>query len=156
MDALSLLKQDHEKVKKLVRQVEESSDRATAQREELFGTIVEELTVHERIEEEIFYPALQKHEKAKELVLESYVEHGVVDDLLDQISTIETGDDKWMPTFKVFRENLEHHMKEEEDELFPKTKSIFSSEKLEDLGARMAELKERAQHERMEEAKEEV
>ena len=155
MDALSLLKQDHEKVKGLIKQVEETSDRATKQREELFQTIVDELTVHERIEEEIFYPTVQKHEKAKDLILESYVEHGVVDDLLDQISTIETGDEKWMPSFKVFKENLEHHMKEEEGELFPKVESIFSKDQLTKMGEQMAALKEQAQQELMQEATEE-
>lgn len=155
MDALSLLKQDHEKVKGLIKQVEETSDRATKQREQLFQTIVDELTVHERIEEEIFYPTVQKHEKAKDLILESYVEHGVVDDLLDQISTIETGDEKWMPSFKVFKENLEHHMKEEEGELFPKVESIFSKDQLTKMGEQMAALKEQAQQELMQEATEE-
>jgi hemerythrin-like domain-containing protein len=156
MDALSLLKDDHEKVKKLVKEVEGTTARSTKQRGELFQTIVDELTVHERIEEEIFYPTLQKHEKAKELVLESYVEHGVVDDLLDEISTVDVGDERWLPAFKVFRENLEHHIEEEEKELFPKTKSIFSEEQLVTLGAEMAALKEQAQMELIEEATEEV
>ena len=155
MDALSLLRSDHQKVKSLVKQVEDSGDRATKQREELFQTIVDELTVHERIEEEIFYPNVQKHEKAKALVLESYVEHGVVDDLLDEISTIDTGDEKWMPAFKVFKENLEHHIKEEEDELFPKVESLFSSDQLGKMGEQMTALKEQAQQELMEEATQE-
>jgi hemerythrin-like domain-containing protein len=155
MDALSLLRSDHQKVKGLVKQVEDSGDRATKQREELFQTIVDELTVHERIEEEIFYPNVQKHEKAKALVLESYVEHGVVDDLLDEISTIDTGDEKWMPAFKVFKENLEHHIKEEEDELFPKVESLFSSDQLGKMGDQMTALKEQAQQELMEEATQE-
>jgi hemerythrin-like domain-containing protein len=154
MDALTLLKQDHEKVKGMIKQIEETDGRSTGKREELFQTVVDELTVHERIEEEIFYPALQKHEKAKDLVLESYVEHGVVEDLLDEISTIEVGDDKWMPTFKVFRENLEHHIKEEEGELFPKTEQIFSKQQLEKLGEQMLALKEQAQQELMEEVEE--
>src|SRR5919197_1143226 len=156
MDAISLLRQDHRKVKGMVEEVEETGRRSTKQREELFQTIVDELTVHERIEEEIFYPSVQKHEMAKDLVLESYIEHGVVDDLLDEISTIETGDEMWMPAFKVFRENLEHHIKEEEDELFPRTERIFSKEQLEELGEQMAALKERAHAELMKEATEEV
>jgi hemerythrin-like domain-containing protein len=156
MDAVSLLKEDHDNVKDLIKLIEDTTGRATKQRAETFQTIVDELTVHERIEEEIFYPALRSHEKAKELVLESYIEHGVVDDLLDEISTIETGDELWMPAFKVFRENLEHHIKEEEDELFPKTEQIFSREQLERLGEEMAALKERAQTELMKEATEEV
>ena len=155
MNALELLKQDHEKVKGLIKQVEGTDGRSTSKREELFQTIVDELTVHERIEEEIFYPAVQKHEKAKDLILESYVEHGVVDDLLDQISTIEVRDEKWLPAFKVLKENLEHHIKEEEDELFPKVRSIFSEDQLTKMGEQMTALKEQAQQELMEEATEE-
>jgi hemerythrin superfamily protein len=155
MDAISLLKQDHEKVKGIIKQVEETDGRSSSKREELFQTIVDELTVHERIEEEIFYPTVQKHEKAKELILESYVEHGVVDDLLDEISTIETSDEKWMAAFKVFKENLEHHIQEEEGELFPKVQEIFKEDQLSKMGEQMMTLKEQAQQELMEEATEE-
>ena len=153
MDALSLLKLDHDKVKGVIAQIEETTARATKKREELFQGLVDDLTVHERIEEEIFYPTVGKHEKAKDIVLESYVEHEVVDDLTDEISTLEADDDKWLPTFKVFKENLEHHIKEEEDELFPKVREIFSKEELEEMGGQMAALKEQAQQELMEEAR---
>ena len=153
MDALSLLKLDHDKVKGVITQIEETTARATKKREELFQGLVDDLTVHERIEEEIFYPTVGKHEKAKDIVLESYVEHEVVDDLTDEISTLEADDDKWLPTFKVFKENLEHHITEEEDELFPKVREIFSKEELQEIGGQMAALKEQAQQELMEEAR---
>jgi hemerythrin-like domain-containing protein len=151
MDALSLLKEDHQRVRKLVREVEGTTARSMKERGALFQAILDELAVHERIEEEVFYPKLEKHEKAKELVLGSCVEHDVVDDLLDEISMIEVGDDRWLRAFKVFRENLEHLIEEEEQELFPKTKTIFSEEQLAYLGAEMAALKEQAQMERTEE-----
>ena len=122
MDALSLLKQDHDKAKEVIKEIESTNERAAKRRGELFQGLVDDLTVHERIEEEIFYPALQKHPNAKDLVLEAYVEHGVVDTLLDEISTIDASDEKWMPTFKVFKENLEHHIEEEEGELFPQAR----------------------------------
>jgi len=153
MDALSLLKLDHDKVKGVITQIEETTARATKKREELFQGLVDDLTVHERIEEEIFYPTVGKHEKAKDIVLESYVEHEVVDDLTDEISTLEAADEKWLPTFKVFKENLEHHITEEEDELFPKVREIFSKEELQEIGGQMAALKEQAQQELMEEAR---
>ena len=155
MNALGLLKQDHDKAKEVIEQIESTGERAVKRRGELFQGLVDDLTVHERIEEEIFYPALQKHPNAKDLVLEAYVEHGVVDTLLDEISTIDAGDEKWMSTFKVFKENLEHHIEEEEGELFKKTKTAFSDQQLEDLGAQMAALKEQAQQELMEEARKE-
>ena len=153
MDGLSLLKEDHDKAKEAIRKIEGTNDRATKEREELFQALVGDLAVHERIEEAIFYPALEDQPKTKDLILESYVEHDVVDTLTDEISTIEAGDEKWLPTFKVFKENLEHHIKEEEEELFPKVKDIFSREQLEDLGNKMAALKEVAQQELMEEAR---
>ena len=156
MDGLSLLKQDHHKAKEAIKNIEKTSDQATKERGELFQSLVDDLTVHERIEEEIFYPALEEQPKTKDLILESYVEHNVVDELTDEISTIELGDEKWLPTFKVFKENLEHHIKEEEEELFPKVKEIFSKDQLEDLGAKMAALKEQAQQELMQEATEEA
>ena len=87
MNALSLLKQDHDKAKEVIEQIESTGEGAVKRRGELFQGLVDDLTVHERIEEEIFYPALQKHPNAKDLVLEAYVEHGVVDTLLDEIST---------------------------------------------------------------------
>ena len=155
MNALSLLKQDHDKAKEVIEQIESTGERAVKRCGELFQGLVDDLTVHERIEEEIFYPALQKHPNAKDLVLEAYVEHGVVDTLLDEISTIDAGDEKWMSTFKVFKENLEHHIEEEEGQLFKKTKTAFSDQQLEDLGAQMAALKEQAQQELIEEASKE-
>ncbi|HEV8536953.1 MAG TPA: hemerythrin domain-containing protein [Candidatus Limnocylindria bacterium] len=154
MDALSLLKQDHDKAKEVIKKIEKTTERAKAEREELFQGLVDDLTVHERIEEEIFYPTLQRHPRAKELVLEAYVEHDVVDSLTDETSIIPADDESWMPHFKVFRENLEHHIEEEEGELFPKTNELLSKDELEDLGEKMAALKEQARQDLLEEAEE--
>jgi hemerythrin superfamily protein len=79
MDAISLLKDDHEKMKKLLFELESTTERGVKRRRDLFTKVKRELTVHETIEEEIFYPALKEHPKAKEIVLEAYEEHHVVD-----------------------------------------------------------------------------
>jgi hemerythrin superfamily protein len=79
MDAISLLKDDHEKMKKLLSELESTTERGVKTRRDLFTKVKRELTVHETIEEEIFYPALKEHPKAKEIVLEAYEEHHVVD-----------------------------------------------------------------------------
>ncbi len=79
MDAITMLKADHDKVKKLLTELESTTERGIKTREELFATIKGELTIHEVIEEEIFYPALKTHPKAKDIVLEGYEEHHVVD-----------------------------------------------------------------------------
>ena len=75
MDALAMLKADHDKVKGLLKDLEATTERGVKTRQDLFATIKGELTVHEIIEEEIFYPALKSHPKAKDIVLEAYEEH---------------------------------------------------------------------------------
>ncbi len=142
MDALQLLKDDHDKMKKLLEQGESTTERGEKTRTELLEKILEELTVHERIEEEIFYPALKEHPRAKELVLEAYEEHHVVDTIFGEIQATPVGDETWGAKFKVAKENIEHHIQEEEGEMFTQARQIFSRTELEELGARMQELKE--------------
>ena len=141
MDALQLLKDDHEKVKKLLEQGESTTERGEKTRTELLATLLRELTVHERIEEEIFYPALKAHPKAKEIVLEGYEEHHVVDTIMGEIQTTPVSDETWGAKFKVAKENIEHHIEEEEGEMFSKARQVFDRAELEELGARMQELK---------------
>jgi hemerythrin-like domain-containing protein len=137
MDAITLLKDDHDKVKKLLEQVDSTTERGVKTREELFGKIKQELTIHEAIEEEIFYPALKDHPKAKELVLEAYEEHHVVDTVIAEIDQVSYDDETWGAKFTVMKENVEHHIEEEEDEMFKQARQVFGSDELEELGSRM-------------------
>jgi len=145
MDAIALLKEDHEKVKKLLEQIESTTERGVKTREELFGKIRSEMKVHETIEEEIFYPALQQHPKAKEIVLEGYEEHDVVDRLMGDLDDMPFDDERWGAKLKVMKENIEHHIEEEEDEMFEKARSVFDKEELEELGAQMEARKKEAE-----------
>src|SRR5262245_55476014 len=77
MDAVTLLKDDHDTLKKILTELDSTTERGVKTREELFTRVRRELEVHEAIEEEIFYPALKEHPKAKDLVLEAYEEHNV-------------------------------------------------------------------------------
>ena len=147
MDALSLLESDHAKVKKLLTDGESTTERGEKTRTELFATLKGELIVHERIEEEIFYPALRDHPKAKDIVLEAYEEHDVVDTILAELEATDVTDETWGAKFKVMKENLEHHIEEEEGEMFKQARSVFDTGELEDLGARMMDLKTRAAEE---------
>ena len=147
MDALTLLKNDHEKVKKLLTELEGTTERGVKTREELFGRVKKELTVHEIIEEEIFYPTLKQHPKAKEIVLEAFEEHDVVDTLMGELSALPVDDETWGAKFKVMKENLEHHIEEEEGEMFTQARSVFDADELEELGTRMGALKKTAQQE---------
>jgi len=144
MDAIKLLKADHDKVKKLLAELESTTDRGVKTRQELFATIKGELTIHEIIEEEIFYPELKSHPKAKEIVLEGYEEHAVVDTLMGELEQLSVEDETWGPRAKVMKENIEHHIEEEEGEMFQKARHVFDADELEDLGARMERRKQTA------------
>ena len=145
MDALKLLKADHDEVKQMLADLEDTTERAEKTRTEGLATLKQELEIHEAIEEEIFYPALKEHPKTKDLALEGYEEHHVVDTIMGELEGVEPSDETWMAKFSVMKENLEHHISEEEDEMFPKVEQVFDDEELEDLGNRMLERKEALQ-----------
>jgi hypothetical protein len=147
MDALTLLKTDHDKVKKLLTELESTTERGVKTRSELFSTIKGELTVHEIIEEEIFYPELKAHPKAQDIVLEAFEEHHVVDLLMGELESLDVSDETWGAKALVMKENIEHHIEEEEGEMFKQARSVFDEGELADLGARMAERKVSAQQE---------
>ena len=147
MDALKLIKDDHEKMRKLLTELESTTERGVKTREELFATIKGDLTIHEIIEEEIFYPALKEHPKAKDIVLEGYEEHHVVDVVMAELEDLPVDDESWGAKAKVMKENVEHHMEEEEGDMFRQARAIFDRQELEELGDRMAARRDEAQRE---------
>jgi len=142
MDALSLLKEDHDKVKKMLQELDSTTERGVKTRQELFAKVKQELQVHEAIEEEIFYPALKDHPKTKEIALEAYEEHHVVDMVMTEIEGVAFDDEVWGAKFTVMKENLEHHIEEEEGEMFTQAKQVFDEDELAQLGESMAARKE--------------
>ena len=151
-DAIALLKADHKKVKELFGQFEETSERAKAQLQRLGDEICAELTVHAQVEEQIFYPAVQErtkrgHKEEKDLVLESYEEHAAAKKVIEDIQATDPGDESYKPKVKTLSELIDHHVKEEESELFPGAKELFDADELTEMGARMAELKAQLQAE---------
>ena len=147
MDAIALLKADHDKVKKILAEGERTTERGEKTRTELFATLKGEMIVHERIEEEIFYPTLKEHPKAREIVLEGFEEHHVVDEIMSELESTDVTDETWGAKFKVMKENIEHHIEEEEGEMFKQARAVFDRQELEELGTRMEELKQRASQE---------
>lgn len=140
MDAFELLKTDHRKVATLFERLEEASGKEKLR---IFNQIKKELEVHTHIEEKIFYPALEKPQETHDLTLESYEEHKVVKTLLAELSGAKSADDEWQAKAKVLRENVEHHVEEEEDELFSKADDALSDDEIETLGEKMAAEKAR-------------
>ena len=137
MNAITLLKQDHEDVKKMLSELDDTTERAVKTREQTFTKLKADLEVHEAIEEEIFYPALKDHPKTKEIALEGYEEHHVVDTVMGEMLNLPVSDETWTAKFTVMKENLEHHIEEEEGEMFKQARQVFDDAELEDLGNRM-------------------
>ena len=123
IDAIELLTQDHKNVKELFEKYENLSDRSTASKKKLATQICLELTKHATAEEEIFYTAVREASgDAADLVDEATVEHASAKDLIAQILAMEPGDDLYDAKVKVLSEYIEHHVEEEEKEMFPKAR----------------------------------
>ena len=148
MNALSLLKRDHDEVKKMLATLDETTERAIKTRGETFTKLRSELDIHETIEEEIFYPALKDHPKTKDIALEGYEEHHVVDTVMGEMLGLDVSDETWTAKFTVMKENLEHHIEEEETEMFKQARQVCDEAELQELGSRMevrkAQLQENA------------
>jgi len=142
MDAFTLLKADHRKVAELFESLEAASGKRKLS---IFEQIKTELELHTHIEEKIFYPALEKPAETHDLTLEAYEEHDVVKKLLREMSGARTADDEWQAQAKVLQEAVEHHVDEEENELFDKAKDALGEEEIEELGERLEAEKARRQ-----------
>lgn len=143
MDAIQLLTDDHNTVRKLFEQFRTASETDDEQRQkELQQQIFEELETHTRIEEDIFYPAVKAldDEDLTETVDEGIQEHHVVKVLMREIRDLKDHD-VFVAKMTVLIENVEHHAEEEEQEIFPDLREQMGQERLEELGAEMAAAK---------------
>ncbi len=137
MDAIALLKADHEKVAGIFEKLEPTTERATKTREELFADLKMNLDIHAHIEETIFYPAIKEAAATHDIVLEGFEEHHVIKVLLGELATMPVDTEEWGAKAKVLKENVEHHVEEEEGEMFPAARKVLGKEKIEELGTRM-------------------
>jgi hemerythrin superfamily protein len=135
MNALELLKEDHQKVSSLFEQAEVTEKEQ--QKKRLFEQIATELETHTHIEETIFYPALKEHEELQDLVAEAFEEHKQVKTLIREMNNLTDGSEKFDAKLKVMMENVEHHVEEEENEMFPQVEQFFDESQLEQLGQQM-------------------
>lgn len=145
MNAFELLKQDHKKVASIFEKLEPTTERATKTRHELFAQLKEELEIHAHIEETIFYPVLKKEAETRDITLEGFEEHHVVKILLKELTTTPVETEQWTAKLKVLKENVEHHVEEEEEEMFKSAREVLSKEVVNELGARMEAEKKRQQ-----------
>jgi hemerythrin superfamily protein len=138
MDAVSLLKADHAKVKQLFTQFEAAEGEA---KEDIFKQIFKELQVHTKVEEEIFYPAVKKFDS--EGANEAFEEHSIVDFILGAMKRLSPDDEAYDAKFTTLKENVEHHIEEEEGEMFPEAQEKIPASQMAEMGKEMSERKEK-------------
>jgi hemerythrin superfamily protein len=136
MNALDLLKQQHDEVKKLFKKYEKLADHADEKRQELFEAIADRLGAHAAIEEQYFYPAA-KAEDTEDLLREAAEEHLSAKRIIADLLEMEPSDEEFDAKMQVLQEQIEHHVEEEEGDLFKKVRKLLSKEQLEDLGLQM-------------------
>ena len=139
MDGFELLKQDHDNVKRLCDELDKAN--TTERRRQLFAEIEGEVRLHEECEEKVLYPTLRAHPKLKDIVLEGYQEHHVADLIAKELEGVSTTDEQWGAKFKVLKENIEHHIQEEEGPMFRTARGVFTREELQAMGAKMLKMK---------------
>ena len=144
MNAIKMLKQQHRAVEKLFKQFEAAKSEGPKQK--AFQQIADDLAVHATIEEKHFYPAVKK-QQTEEILLESVEEHLEMKRAIADLLQMDAGEEEFDAKMTVLREDVEHHVEEEETELFPKVEKLFDEDALEALGATMEETAEELKRE---------
>lgn len=136
MNAIDLLEQQHEETEGLFDRFHEASG---DQRREIIQQVIQDLRLHTTLEEEIFYPAVSEGLGMKDEIREDLEEHHLVELALDELETMEPDDERVEPKMEVLSEVVQHHVDEEEDELFPEVRSRMDEDRLTEIGQRMHE-----------------
>jgi hemerythrin-like domain-containing protein len=144
-NAITMLKSDHANVKRLLRELAETSERATKQRETLVSQIERELKTHAQLEEEVFYPAFlsaARNTDAEDLFYEAAEEHHVADMVLPALKGANPKSHEFKAKAKVLKDLIEHHIKEEETQMFVVARQLFDEDQLRELGDMMTARRE--------------
>jgi hemerythrin-like domain-containing protein len=144
-DAIVLLKDEHKLIKKAFRDFEKAGEKAYAAKGKAVDRIIELLTAHTYIENEVMYPRVRELlPEVEDDVLESYEEHHVADVLVLELALMKPTDERFVAKTTVLIENVEHHIDEEEKEWFPKVRDGLGRKQLQELGAKMVEARKKA------------
>lgn len=138
-DIYAVIRDDHEKARRLIRRLAETGDAQASVRDELMPILKSELLVHQHVEEAVFYSHLKNREETRPDALEAVNEHHVVTMLLEELENMPKGNDEWLAKFGVLKELVEHHMEEEEDEFFANARKIIDEETAAEMGRQMKE-----------------
>lgn len=144
-DAIVLLKADHKELRRLFADFEKAGENATVLKGKLVDAMLELLTVHTYLENEVMYPEVRTLlPELEDDILESYEEHHVADVLCAELAALSPDHERFTPKTTVLIENVRHHMQEEEQDWFPKVRAGLGRKQLQDLGERMAQLRPKA------------
>lgn len=144
MDIFELITRDHEKVLHIFDQLEKTKHKTTKTKDSLFEKLYSEIDIHVRAEEDIFYPALEIFAQARDKVIESLEEHHIVRLLLAELGHLDKGNEHWDAKLNVLRENIEHHMSEEEGPVFDMVQDFMDEEQIDNLGKQFQKDKKEA------------
>jgi len=140
MDVFELLKKDHQKVKSLFEKIEDTGGDKT--KDKIFKELAQDLAVHSKLEETIVYPRFKEFEELSEMVAEAIEEHQVAEQLLEELAGMKEKGEQWDAKLTVLKEMIEHHVEEEEGELFPEAEELLGEDEAAEMGKTMREKKE--------------
>ena len=144
MDFFELLKNDHEKVSGIFEKMEDTTNKATKTRQELFAQLRQELELHTQIEETILYPALKQAAQTRDITMEALEEHQEVKDLLAEMQELSVEDEEWEAVLAELKENVDHHVEEEEQQMFPQARQVLSEDQISEITEQMQTAKQQA------------
>lgn len=144
MDALTMLKEEHREAQQMFKKIANAEGQKAKQ---LWTQLNQALSLHEKMEEMHLYPQLKADPKMKEkdLVLEAYEEHHAAETLQAEIDALDVSAENWHAKVKVLQEQIDHHIEEEEGELFPAVREVWDSKRLQEVGEAMMKMKQQAQ-----------
>jgi hemerythrin-like domain-containing protein len=144
MDAYQILMKDHRNVEDLFEKIEKTDDGQHKEREQLLGKLREELELHTEIEERLLYPEMKKHPGTKKLAGEALEEHGEVKRLLQELPKLSPGEERWSDMIEELDHAVQHHVREEEEQMFPAARREISESRAKELDRQIEEMKQRA------------
>ncbi|MHB0859036.1 MAG: hemerythrin domain-containing protein [Anaerolineae bacterium] len=141
MDLFQTLKKEHQQVIGMMEDLQKSSG-SSKQKEDKFNQLHMELSAHASAEEQVFYPELMHDEKSKHLALEAIEEHRHVVMILKELASSNKGEDQWQAKLKVMKDMVEHHVEEEEGQIFQAAEKVLNKSKLQQIGDKFQQVKE--------------
>ncbi len=144
MDAFQILAKDHRVVDQLFERIEKTDNRGANQRGQLYQKLHNELELHTQLEEKFFYPLLKEHNDTKELVSEALEENSEIKQMLHEIGSLSAEDDQWSELINELKMAVQHHVRQEEDQIFPAARAKLDEAQINELGRRIQKMKEKA------------